>query len=161
MTTVLAVSSVLLLTAIAVAPWGGSAAGLVPVLLPAAGIHYWALRRPAALPEIAVLLSGMSVDILVGGVFGFWTSVYVAAWGLGTVQSSSVAANWKVGRFFAFAASMGLIAVGVLAAGAVLGDAIGRPGDVGWALIALLAAYPVLAGVLRLCDLRRPVDAVR
>ena len=127
-------------------------------LLPAVAIHYWALRRPEAFPEVTVLLSGLSVDLMSGGAFGFWTLLYVLAWGLGVVQRPWSMIAWKPGRFVLFAVSMCILAVVALLLGAALNASIGTPTDIARSVGVLVLCYPVLAAMLRLCDVSRGLD---
>ena len=78
------VMSIGLLTVLAALPWGlPSQDRFFLPLLPVIAIHYWALRRPDALPEWAVFLAGLLLDIFTHGPLGYWPVVYLATYILG------------------------------------------------------------------------------
>jgi len=142
-------------TGVASAPWvgGGNAAlDIAAGLLPAVVIHYWALRRASVLPVIAVLFSGLCVDVLSGGPFGFWTSVYSFSWVIGLVQRRWATVFWKPGRWAMFGVAVVILAGGISADGAVLGGDIAPAGVLLEASIWLIAGYPLLAAILRIGD---------
>lgn len=144
-----------LFTAVASAPWaggGGAALDIAVGLLPAVAIHYWALRRASVLPSIAVLFSGLCVDVVSGGPFGLWTSVYVLAWIIGLAQRRWVEAFWKPGRWALFAVAAVLLSFAVYGIGIVIGDEAARAGVLAEATLWLVAGYPMLAAILRIGD---------
>lgn len=152
MTTFLAVASLGLATALAAAPWPGPVAAVAMALLPAVVLHYWALRRSGALPELAIVFAGLSVDLVSGGPLGQFTVIYVLAWAIGLWQRPWAARWWKPGRF-------GLLAVALAVAGASLwglGQALGEPAagplEIAAAVGILVAAAPFVSAFLRLAD---------
>jgi rod shape-determining protein MreD len=63
----------LLLTIAACLPWGGPPwSETALVLLPAASVYYWSLRRPHLLPAILVFACGVMLDVLTHGPLGVW-----------------------------------------------------------------------------------------
>lgn len=74
------------LTVLAALPWGLPTEDrfFLP-LLPVIAIHYFALRRPEALPEWSVFLSGLLLDVFTHGPLGYWPLVYLAAYTLGVL----------------------------------------------------------------------------
>lgn len=107
----LPVASVVMLTIMAVLPWG------VPVedrfalpLLPVAAIYYWTSDRAAWLPEGAVFLSGLLLDVLTQGPLGYWALVYLAAH-LVAVVASRFRFETVAARFAAFAAAVVAVTV--------------------------------------------------
>ena len=142
-----------ILTAATLAPWlPTTSATLALALLPAATLHYWALRRPSAIPSLAVLFCGLSADIMLAGPPGFWTTIYALAWTIGLLQRPSATRYWKFGRWGLFTIAM-TVCVG---AAALIGEIVAAPTGswldllTAWALTIL--AYPAVAGLLRLCD---------
>lgn len=145
-------------TAIATAPWvasGGIAFSVTASLLPAVAIHYWALRRASAFPEIAILFSGLCVDIVSGGVLGLWPSIYALAWVLGLLQRRWAETLWKPGRWLLFSVSMIALLAFVFAFGLLSGRPLAPARELLQAGLWLIAAYPMLAVVLRFADGRR------
>lgn len=142
-------------TAAASAPWaaGGDAAlDIAAGMLPAVAIHYWALRRASVVPSIAVLFSGLCVDVVSGGPFGLWTSVYALAWVIGLVQRRWARAFWKPGRWALFAVTAVFLALAVFGIGLLLGDEVASVGVLFEAAVWLVAGYPLLAAILRIGD---------
>ncbi len=149
----LPLATLTILTAATLAPWlPTTSATLALALLPAATLHYWALRRPSAIPSLAVLFSGLSADIVLAGPPGFWTTIYALAWTIGLLQRPMATRYWKFGRWGLFAMAM-TVCVG---ATALIGEVVAAPAGswlelmTAWALMVL--AYPAVAGLLRLCD---------
>ena len=72
------IGSVAVLTLIAALPLGIPAGDrfFLP-LLPVVAIHYWTLRHDAWLPEWAVFLAGLTLDILTHGPLGYWALIYL------------------------------------------------------------------------------------
>lgn len=100
------VITVAALTVVAILPWG------LPVddrfvlpLLPIVVIYYWTLERDAWLPEWAIFLAGLLLDVLTHGPLGYWALVYLAAYVV-AVFCSRIRIETTVGRLSLFAAAM-------------------------------------------------------
>lgn len=107
----LPVASVVVLTILAVLPWGVPVEDRVALpLLSVAVIYYWTCDRTAWLPEGAVFLCGLLLDVLTQGPLGYWALVYLVAQVVAVVASrfrfETVAA-----RFAVFAAAVVVVAV--------------------------------------------------
>lgn len=103
-------ASVAVLTVLAALPWGlPTEERFFLPLLPIVAIHYWALRRHQALPEWAVFLAGLLLDIFTHGPLGYWPLVYLAAYMLGVLQETAGRKS-KILRLVLFAGSIVLIA---------------------------------------------------
>ncbi|KUO68261.1 MAG: hypothetical protein APF80_01115 [Alphaproteobacteria bacterium BRH_c36] len=152
---ILPLAILVLFTAVAGAPWWGSSemsAALIAAFLPAAAIHYWAVRRASVIPEVAVLFSGLAVDIVSGGPLGLWVLVYAAAFVLGLVQRPWVEVFWKPGRWVLFALAMPVLGLLVYGVGFYSGRAVASGSALLHATAWLIVAYPAIAVVLRLAD---------
>lgn len=149
---ILALGVLALLTAAAVAPWPGAGSNLFAAMLPAAFLHYWALRRASVIPEIAVFFSGLAVDIVSGGPAGFWTLVYVSAWLTGLLGRAWADIGWKPGRWALYAVGMTAVAGVIYGLGNLLGSPVASLGELSLATVWLVAIYPALASQLRLID---------
>ncbi len=137
-----------LLTAVAVgapASGGSPAFALFAALLPAAFLQIVALRRADALPDIAVLFSGLAADFVSGGIFGFFTFINALAWCLGLVLAPYGLSALMPGRLGLFAAVGAVILCAGIAVGWLVGVPLARTGDALWAWLYLIAVYPVLA----------------
>jgi rod shape-determining protein MreD len=102
--------SVALVTLLAALPWGlpSEARFLLP-LLPYAAIHFWAVRRPALMPEWLVFMSGLAADVLTHGPLGFWSLVYLLGYML--VQVLRDFNRWgAAGRWLQFCTTIALLA---------------------------------------------------
>ena len=161
MGSVLSVGALAFLTAIALIPWQSGSTALMAALLPVAGLHYWALRRPQLIPGIAVLFCGLTADIVSGGPPGFWVSLYAAAWLIGLMQRPWAARGWKIGRWGLFAVAVSSVALLAYALSYVLHRPLGSAEDVALAVVWLILIYPGLALVLRILDVDRPEEALR
>ncbi|MBU1210955.1 MAG: hypothetical protein KJ587_06750 [Alphaproteobacteria bacterium] len=152
---ILPLATLALLTGVAAAPWWGSSemtAALIAAFLPAAAIHYWALRRASVMSEIAVLFSGLAVDIVSGGPLGLWVLVYAAAWVLGLLQRPWVEILWKPGRWVLFSLAMPVLGLLVYAVGFHSGSAVASGSALLHATAWLIVAYPAIAAILRVAD---------
>lgn len=148
-----------LLTAAALVPWvTTSSLALTFALLPAATLHYWALRRPSAIPSLAVLFSGLATDIILASPPGFWTTINALAWAIGLMQRPLADQYWKFGRWGLFAIAM----TGCVAAMALIGQALAAPAgsliDLLIAWIAIIAVYPLFAGLIHAVDFAAPEE---
>jgi len=105
--------STVALTVLAALPWGLPTEDrfFLP-LLPVVSIHYWALRRTAAMPEWLVFLVGLLLDIFTHGPLGYWPLIYLWAYFLG-VAGEPLGRKSQLMRLVYFAGS--LLAVAVLA----------------------------------------------
>lgn len=104
-------ASVVLTTLLAALPWGLSSDSrfLLP-MLPYAAIHFWAVRRPALMPEWIAFASGLATDVLTHGPLGFWSLVFLL--GLMFIQACRPAERWgAVGVWLHFAATLSLLAL--------------------------------------------------
>ncbi len=78
---VMPVVSVAVLTIVAILPWGMAADyRFVLPLLPIVAIYYWTLDRDVWLPEWAIFLVGLMLDVLTQGPLGYWALVYLVAY---------------------------------------------------------------------------------
>lgn len=104
--------SLSVLTVLAALPWGLPTEDrfFLP-LLPVIAIHYFALRRPEALPEWSVFLSGLLLDVFTHGPLGYWPLVYLATYTLG-VLGRELGKSSQFVRIALFGGS--LVAVAVL-----------------------------------------------
>lgn len=158
MGSLLSVGAVALLTAIALIPWQSGITGLMAALLPVAGLHYWALRRPQLIPAIAVLFCGLAADIVSGGPVGFWVSLYSVAWLIGLMQRPWAEWGWKIGRWGLFTIAILSVAILAYALSYALQRPLGSAMDVALAVVWLILIYPGLALVLRILDVERPQE---
>ena len=72
------VLSVAVLTLAAALPWGLAAEDrFVLPLLPVIAIYQWTLDPDAWLPEWAIFLAGLTLDVLTQGPLGYWALVYL------------------------------------------------------------------------------------
>ncbi|MBS0234646.1 MAG: rod shape-determining protein MreD [Proteobacteria bacterium] len=113
----LPVASVAILTVVAILPWGLPVEDrFVLPLLPIVAIMYWTLDRDAWLPEWAVFLAGLMLDVLTQGPLGYWALIYLVAY-IAAVFVSHLRFETALGRFGAFAgAIIGVTAFAWLAA---------------------------------------------
>ena len=161
MGSVLSVGALVFLTAIALMPWQSGSTALLAALLPVAGLHYWALRRPQLIPVIAVLFCGLAADIVSGGPLGFWVSLYAVAWLIGLMQRPWAGRGWKIGRWALFAVAVLSVAILAYVLSTILQRPLGSAVDVALAALWLILIYPGLALVLRVLDVDRPEEATR
>lgn len=109
-------ASIMALVLVSALPWGlpTDERFFLP-LLPVVAIHYWANRRPQALPEWLVFLAGFLLDVFTHGPLGYWGLVYLSAYVLGIMSNDRIGDGfvWRI-------VSVG----GVLAGVAALGWAI-------------------------------------
>ncbi|MCH9808741.1 MAG: hypothetical protein K0U74_13510 [Alphaproteobacteria bacterium] len=141
-----------LLTAAAVLPWPGDGSGLMAAMLPVFAVHYWALRRPEGLPGIAVVFSGLTVDLLTGGPLGFWTSIYAGAWIFGSLEKPWAFSAGKIGRWGLFAVAAGGVALLAIVMGALLDWPVASVASLIGAWFWLVALYVPISLLLRLLD---------
>ena len=144
--------SVALLTVLAALPWGlPTQERFFLPMLPVVAIHYWALRKPGALPEWSVFLAGLLLDVFTHGPLGYWPLIYLFAYLLG-VLGQTAGSKHQVIRLILFAASLACVAALGWAVASIyfLEFADWRPYVRGAALS--LAAATVIVPVLHLLD---------
>ncbi len=109
---VVAPVSVAALTVLSALPWGVPAENrFVLPLLPVVAIHYWVLRDHAAVvPEWFVFLCGLLLDVLTNGPLGFWSMIYLFAFGLATV-SQPWANEGVFGRWLLLLAALAMLSL--------------------------------------------------
>jgi cell shape-determining protein MreD len=74
-------------------------------LLPFTAIHYWAVRRPALMPEWGVFLAGLVTDVLTHESLGFWSLIFLI--GIVVVDATRDMPDWgALGRWLQFAATL-------------------------------------------------------
>jgi rod shape-determining protein MreD len=104
-------ASVALVTLLAALPWGlPSAVQVALPLLPYSAIHYWAVRRPALMPEWLIFLTGLATDALTHGPLGFWSLIYL----FGLVVSRALghfAMRGALGRWLQFCGTIVVLAL--------------------------------------------------
>jgi rod shape-determining protein MreD len=149
---VLPLGALFFLTAAAVLPWLDKDSAVVAAMLPVFAIQYWSLRRPELFPEIAVLFSGLTVDLLSGGPLGFWTSLYVCAWLIAAVMRPWAFFAGKLGRWGLFAIAAGGVVFLAFVLGAIVGQPVASVGSLLGVWLWLVLLYPPVAAVLRLLD---------
>lgn len=105
------IGSVAVLTLIAALPWGVPAADrfFLP-LLPVVAVHYWALRHDAWLPEWAVFIAGLTLDVLTHGPLGYWALIYLLVH-LTATLSSRLAVEGTLGRLMLLGFAIVLVTV--------------------------------------------------
>ena len=108
----LAPVSVAVLTILSALPWGVPAEyRFVLPLLPVVAIHYWVLRGHAAVvPEWFVFLCGLLLDVLTNGPLGFWSMIYLFAFGLATL-SRPWANEGVFGRWLLLLAALAILSM--------------------------------------------------
>ncbi|MEQ8826057.1 MAG: hypothetical protein RIC14_16945 [Filomicrobium sp.] len=158
-TALLPIAIIGLLTATAATTWLSHApSSLALALLPAAALHFWALRHPQLIPGLAVLFSGLAIDIVFAGPMGLWTTVYASAWLIGLLQRPSAEHSWLLSRWGMFAIAM----TGCIVVLAGLGEALSAPPgtliDHLLALTILIAGYPLFAALMRLFEPHTSAD---
>jgi hypothetical protein len=158
MGSVLSLAALAFLTAIAFMPWQSGNTALMAALLPVAGLHYWALRRPQLIPGVAVLFCGLTADIVSGGPFGFWACLYALAWLIGLMQRPWAERGWKIGRWGLFAVTIMIVALFAYGLGHIVRRPLGSAADIAMAAGWLILIYPVLALFLRILDVDRGQD---
>jgi rod shape-determining protein MreD len=101
--------TVVMLTIFALLPWGmPSEDRFILPLLPIVAIYYWTLDRNAWLPEWAIFLCGVLLDILTQGALGYWALVYLVAYAAAVLCSRTVA-DTTLQRLGLFAAAIGAV----------------------------------------------------
>lgn len=112
--------SVILLTIVAVLPWGavGAAAGgavgfaeFGVALLPMMAVHYWSVRRPHLLPISLIFVCGLMIDVLSHGPLGFWAFLSLVAAAMAPIEGRFGAPSSAVLRFALFAVAMVVLAL--------------------------------------------------
>jgi rod shape-determining protein MreD len=143
----------LLLSLVVCLPWGGPPwSETALMLLPAASIYYWSLRRPQLMPALLVFACGLLLDVLTHGPLGVWA---VAALAVALAGRKARRIRPALGWLRSAAAAIATFAI-------ALALATGLEGAFAWRPIALLPqlhalaaicmAYPVLAGLLSVLD---------
>ncbi|HET6390989.1 hypothetical protein [Hyphomicrobium sp.] len=90
----LPVLSVALLSLAAALPWGLAAEDrFVLPLLPVIAIYHWTLDPDAWLPDWAIFLAGLMLDVLTQGPLGYWALVYLCAYAVAMLVSRRPAAS--------------------------------------------------------------------
>lgn len=149
--------SLLLITLIAVAPWGLPAdARYILPLLPAIVVHYWALRHPHAMPEWLAFASGLTVDLVTNGPLGFWALMYLLVY-IAAILSRPWWDTGPIGRFVLFAAALVGVAVAAFLVSTIYTAALAPVVPLAQATLVALLAYPILAAALKPLDVRRMV----
>lgn len=147
--------SVLALAMLAALPWGlPSQDRFFLPLLPVIAIHYWTLRQANALPEWAIFLAGVAVDILTHGPLGYWSLIYLIAYAFAVFGTPYASGGvWR--RLILLAAALAGTTLAAWAAASIyfFEFADWRPYALGAALAGLCAG-PLLAA-LRLVDFGR------
>jgi rod shape-determining protein MreD len=88
---------------LAVLPWGAvDWTRLALPLLPLSAIHFWSLRRPSALPAVAVFLTGLFIDVMTFGPLGFWALIYLTGAATGRFEAEYVPNAGAPVRLFNF-----------------------------------------------------------
>ena len=107
---VVPILSIAVLTVIAALPWGlPTEERFFLPMLPVVAIHYWALRRPQAVPEWAIFMAGLLLDVFTHGPLGYWPLIYLAAYALGVLGQDS-GRRGKLVRLANFAAALAAVA---------------------------------------------------
>ena len=74
-------------------------------VLALAPIYFWGLVRPALMPPMAVLLLGLTEDLLSGGPPGIWAAGFLAAYAFAVRQREMLASLAGAGAVLGFAAA--------------------------------------------------------
>lgn len=158
----LPVGTLSLLVLIASMPWGGPDwLELALLLLPAATVYFWSLRRPHLLPAPIVLAAGLVLDVLSNGPLGIWcTALLVVALMARLLQR----ARPRGGALLRGAG--GLLALTMAAGIATLLNSLYAwdtvsPGQVAEALLAACIAYPIVTSLLTILDAAWSVPSER
>jgi rod shape-determining protein MreD len=106
---VVPILSVAALTLLAALPFGmPSDLRFYMPLLPYTAIHYWAVRRPALMPEWAVFLAGLATDVLTHGPLGFWSLMFLI--GVVAVDATRDMPDWgAIGRWGQFCVTLAIL----------------------------------------------------
>jgi rod shape-determining protein MreD len=109
--TLIPLLSVAALTLLAVLPLGLPVdARFVMPLLPYTAVHFWAVRRPALMPEWGVFLAGLTTDVLTNGPLGFWSLMFLA--GVVSVDATRDMPEWgALGRWGQFCVTIAVMGV--------------------------------------------------
>jgi rod shape-determining protein MreD len=143
----------LLLMLMVCLPWGGPPwSETALMLLPAASIYYWSLRRPQLMPAVLVFACGLLLDVLTHGPLGVWA---VAALVVALAGRKARRIRPALGWLRSAAAAIATFAI-------ALALVTGLEAAFAWhpiallprlhALAAICIAYPVLAGMLSAFD---------
>lgn len=105
-------ATVFTLTVLSALPWGVAAESrFVLPLLPVVAIHHFVLRNQASmLPEWFVFACGLLLDVLTNGPLGFWSMIYLFAYGLATL-SIDWARGGIFGRWLLLLAALALLSL--------------------------------------------------
>jgi rod shape-determining protein MreD len=143
----------LLLIVVVCLPWGGPPwSETALMLLPAASIYYWSLRRPQLMPAVLVFACGLLLDVLTHGPLGVWAlAALVVALTARRARRVRPVRGW-----------LRSAAAGVATFAIALALVTGLEAAFAWrpiavlpqlhALAAICMAYPVLAGLLSVFD---------
>jgi rod shape-determining protein MreD len=156
------VVSIAVLALAAALPWGLPAADrFVLPLLPVVAIYYWTLDRDAWLPEWAIFLAGLALDVLTQGPLGYWPLVYLFAYVVAIFASRSTIES-VLGRIMLLAAAIVAVAVFAWLAASLffLGLLDSEPYARG-AIFALLLSLLITPGLGILRAVSKPIRAVR
>ena len=135
------ITTVAVLTLVAIMPWGLPAEDrFVLPLFPVVAIYYWTLDRESWLPEWAVFLAGLLLDVLTQGPLGYWALIYLVAYVV-AVLASGARVETTTARLALFAgAVIAVAAFAWLAASAYFLDLLDLGPYVRGAVVAVLAA---------------------
>ena len=103
-------TSITVLTVIAALPWGlPTEERFFLPMLPVVAIHYWASRRPDAVPEWAIFIVGLLLDVFTHGPLGYWVLIYLTAYALG-VLGQDIVRRGRLQRLASFLLTLALVA---------------------------------------------------
>jgi rod shape-determining protein MreD len=143
------IATVVALTLIAALPFGlPSDVRFFMPMLPYTVIHYWAVRRPAQMPEWAVFLVGLGTDVLTNGPLGFWSLIFLI--GVVAVDATRDLPDWgAIGRWALFCGTLLMLGLAEWLVTSIyfLQLADWKPIMLALAIAAL--SYPVFGFVLR------------
>ena len=141
--------SVAALTVLSALPWGVPAESrFVLPLLPVVAIHYWVLRDHAdVVPEWFVFLCGLLLDVLTNGPLGFWSMIYLFAYGLATL-SRPWAREGVFARWLLLLAALAIMSTCAWIISSVYAVEIVDWQPFAWGALAAGLAHPVLALLL-------------
>lgn len=145
--------AVLLLTLLAVLPWGGPDwLEMSLALLTVGCIYFWSLRRPRLMPAVLVFLMGLLLDAMTHGPLGVWAAAaLVAALSGRLARQSQMSIGWVRGSVYIVAMLAFIAAFVAVVASLHAGQLLAlRP--ITDALIAACLTYPLLAAILSVVD---------
>lgn len=159
MTAIVPALTIAVVTFLASLPWGLPAdSRLALPLLPYLVIHYWTLRRGAAVPDWLVFAAGLSFDLLSDGPLGYWSLVYLLGYALTIGLLPWAEAGGALRRWLALGETIAALAPFEVALSSIYFDARADWGPPLVAALWLTALYPVVAAPLRLLAGARAAD---